>query len=112
MVARSTLRIGPIKANFSGRVTFSDVIPMEGYSIMGEGQGGLAGFAKGGAQVKLEDVEGGTKLIYTVKADVGGKLAQLGSRLIDSTAKKLAGEFFEKFSNIAVREAEIARHFD
>ncbi|WP_085586533.1 SRPBCC family protein [Thalassospira mesophila] len=95
--ARVTTKIGPVKATFNGAVTLSNVNPPESYTISGEGKGGVAGFAKGGADVLLVD-EGGagqqTRLTYNVKAQVGGKLAQLGSRLIDSTAKKLAGEFF------------------
>jgi carbon monoxide dehydrogenase subunit G len=89
-------------------VTLSDLDPPNGYTISGEGQGGVAGFAKGGAKVRLEpDGEGATILHYDVKADVGGKIAQLGARLIDGTAKKLAGEFFEKFGSVvAPAEAE------
>ncbi|WP_436123669.1 SRPBCC family protein [Aminobacter sp. LjRoot7] len=105
LLAKSVLKIGPIKATFSGKVTFSNIVPMEGYCIVGEGQGGVAGFAKGGADVYLKDTEGGTMLIYTAKADIGGKLAQLGSRLIDSTSKKLAGEFFERFASEVVSKA-------
>nr|WMC97169.1 carbon monoxide dehydrogenase subunit G [Aminobacter aminovorans] len=99
LAAKSVLKIGPIKATFLGKVTFSNIVPGESYSIAGEGQGGVAGFAKGGADVHLKVAEGGTMLIYMAKADIGGKLAQLGSRLIDSTAKKLAGEFFERFAS-------------
>ncbi|CAN1559040.1 COG3427 Carbon monoxide dehydrogenase subunit G, CoxG [Rhabdaerophilaceae bacterium] len=100
MAAKVVLRIGPVKASFSGKVTLSDLDPPNGYTISGEGSGGIAGFAKGGAAVKLDAVPDGTMLHYDVKAEIGGKIAQLGSRLIDSTAKKLAGEFFEKFSEI------------
>ncbi|AEI04482.1 CoxG (plasmid) [Afipia carboxidovorans OM5] len=100
MTAKVTLRIGPVKASFTGKVTLSDLDPPNGYTIAGEGTGGMAGFAKGGATVKLEADGTATILHYTVKADVGGKLAQLGGRLIDATATKLAGEFFEKFGNI------------
>lgn len=100
MVAKVTLRIGPVKASFAGTVTLSDLDPPNGYTISGEGSGGMAGFAKGSAKVTLEPDGGATILNYTVKADIGGKLAQMGSRLIDSTAKKLAGEFFAKFSTI------------
>ncbi|KQU71524.1 carbon monoxide dehydrogenase [Aminobacter sp. DSM 101952] len=107
LAAKSVLRIGPIKATFSGKVTFSNIIPMEGYCIVGEGQGGVAGFAKGGADVHLRDAEGGTMLVYTAKADIGGKLAQLGSRLIDSTSKKLAGEFFERFASEVVSKVSV-----
>ena len=93
-------KVGPVKAKFNGNVTLSDIKAPEGYTISGEGKGGAAGFAKGGAEVKLaEDGPGATILTYTAKADVGGKLAQLGSRLIDGTAKKMADEFFDNFSN-------------
>ncbi|MDZ5449431.1 MULTISPECIES: SRPBCC family protein [Labrys] len=98
MTAKAVLKIGPVKASFNGKVTLSDLDPPNGYTISGEGQGGVAGFAKGGATVRLEaDGEDATILHYEAKADVGGKIAQLGARLIDGTAKKLAGDFFEKF---------------
>ncbi len=100
MRAVVTLRVGPVKASFVGMVTLSDLDPPNGYTITGEGSGGGAGFAKGGAKVRLEADGKATILNYTVKADVGGKLAQLGGRLIESTAKKLAGAFFEKFGSI------------
>ena len=89
MVAKVTLRIGPVKASFAGTVTLSDLDPPNGYTISGEGSGGMAGFAKGGANVTLEPDGDATILHYVVKAEIGGKLAQMGSRLIDSTAKKL-----------------------
>lgn len=101
MTAKVKLKIGPMSATFGGKVTLSDLDPPNGYTISGEGSGGVAGFAKGGAVVRL--VEEGpemTLLTYDVKADVGGKIAQLGSRLIDATAKKLAGEFFDKFADV------------
>lgn len=98
MAATVVTKIGPVKAKFAGEVTLENINPPESYTISGEGKGGIAGFAKGGADVKLEDVEGGTKLTYAAKAQVGGKLAQLGSRLIDSTAKKLADQFFKSFA--------------
>ncbi len=91
-------KIGPVKATFKGEVTLENLNPPESYTITGEGKGGIAGFAKGGADVKLTEAEGGTQLDYDVKAKVGGKIAQLGSRLIDSTAKKLAEQFFTNFS--------------
>lgn len=100
MNAKVTLRVGPVKASFAGKVTLSDLDPPNGYTISGEGSGGMAGFAKGGAKVSLEADGDATILHYTVNADIGGKLAQLGSRLIDGTAKKLAGDFFEKFGEI------------
>ena len=91
-------KIGPVSATFKGKVELSDLAPLVGYTIKGEGEGGIAGFAKGGADVTLaEDGADATVLTYTVKADVGGKIAQLGSRLIDSTSRKLAGQFFANF---------------
>lgn len=93
-----TQKVGPVKATFRGEVTLSDVVPGEGYTITGEGKGGVAGFAKGGAQVRLTDAEGGgTELTYDVEAKVGGKIAQLGSRLVDSFATRMADQFFERF---------------
>jgi len=97
MTARVKLQVGPVRATFSGKVKLSDLDPPNGYRISGEGQGGVAGYAKGGAVVHLVDDGAGTLLKYQAKADVGGKLAQLGGRLIDSTAKKLAGDFFQQF---------------
>ena len=95
MTATIVLRIGPIKARFEGEVELRDLNPPSSYVIFGEGKGGVAGFAKGSALVDLERVgDDATVLTYTVKADIGGKIAQLGSRLIDSTARKLAGQFF------------------
>lgn len=100
MTAAVTAKVGPVKAKFNGSVTLSDIDPPNGYRISGEGKGGAAGFAKGGAQVTLNDSdEGGTVLQYTVDATVGGKLAQIGSRLIDASAKKLSGEFFQAFAD-------------
>lgn len=99
--AKVAAKVGPVKARFTGAVTLSELDPPNGYKISGEGKGGAAGFAKGGAEVKLSDAEGGaTTLSYVVDAQVGGKLAQIGSRLIDSTAKKMAGEFFQTFGDI------------
>jgi carbon monoxide dehydrogenase subunit G len=101
MAATVQIKIGPIKATFSGKVTLLDIEPPNGYRIVGEGSGGVAGYAKGGAKVRLE-AEGprATILYYEVESQVGGKLAQLGSRLIDSVAKKLAGEFFTAFGKV------------
>ena len=97
--AKVKAKVGPVSASFTGAVTLSNIDPPKGYTISGEGKGGVAGFAKGGADVRLEEAEGGqTRLFYDVKAQVGGKLAQIGSRLIEGTAKKLAGEFFENFA--------------
>ncbi|MGQ9367427.1 SRPBCC family protein [Azospirillum sp. ST 5-10] len=108
MTATVQLAVGPVKATFKGAVTLSDLDPPHGYTIRGEGKGGPAGHAKGGATVTLEEAEGGavTVLRYAVKADVGGKLAQLGGRLIDSTARKLAGEFFTRFGALVGREPD------
>ncbi|MCO6176912.1 CoxG family protein [Ciceribacter sp. RN22] len=103
MSAKVVLKIGPIKAKFEGAVALSNLDPPRSYTISGEGKGGIAGFAKGGAEVALAaDGEAATILTYNVKAEVGGKIAQLGSRLIDSTAKKLAGEFFSRFAELVV----------
>jgi uncharacterized protein len=98
MAATVTTKIGPVKATFKGEVRLENINPPQSYSIVGEGKGGIAGFAKGGADVHLEEAEGGTRLTYQARAQVGGKLAQLGSRLIDSTSKKLADQFFSNFS--------------
>ena len=99
LAAVAALKIGPVKAKFAGEVTLSNLNPPHSYTISGEGKGGVAGFAKGGADVSLAPSDdGGTLLTYVVKADVGGKIAQLGSRLIDSTAKKLARQFFENLN--------------
>jgi hypothetical protein len=97
--AKVKAKVGPVSATFTGAVTLSNIDPPKSYTISGEGKGGVAGFAKGGADVRLEEAEGGqTRLLYDVKAQVGGKLAQIGSRLIEGTAKKLAGEFFANFA--------------
>lgn len=95
--AKVTAAVGPVKARFGGKVTLSDIDPPNGYTISGEGQGGAAGFAKGGAKVKLAPDGEGTLLSYQVTASVGGKLAQVGSRLIDGVSKKMAEEFFTRF---------------
>ena len=95
--AKVTLKIGPMNANFAGAVTLQDLNPPESYTIAGQGQGGAAGFAKGSAAVKLTSDADHTVLDYTAKADVGGKLASLGGRLIQATSKKLTDEFFSKF---------------
>jgi uncharacterized protein len=97
MTAKVRLRIGPVSAAFSGKVTLSDIDPPNGYKITGEGQGGVAGFAKGGAVVKLAPKDGGTLLSYNVEAQIGGKLAQLGQRLVNGAAKKVADDFFQNF---------------
>jgi carbon monoxide dehydrogenase subunit G len=96
--ASAAIKIGPISARFTGNVQLSDLDPPNGYTISGEGQGGVAGFAKGGAKVRLTDDGGGTLLSYEVHAQVGGKIAQLGARLIDASAKQMADAFFDRFS--------------
>jgi carbon monoxide dehydrogenase subunit G len=102
MTAKVTARVGPVKASFSGKVTLSDLDPPNGYKISGEGQGGVAGFARGGADVRLKPDESGagTILTYTATAAVGGKLAQIGSRLIEGAAKQTADQFFSKFAEV------------
>ena len=91
-------RVGPVSAKFKGKLTLSDIKPPESYAIAFEGQGGAAGFAKGSAQVRLEPAGAGTKLSYETKANVGGKLAQIGSRLVDAAARKVADDFFKNFN--------------
>jgi carbon monoxide dehydrogenase subunit G len=95
-----TAKVGPVKAKFKGHVTLSDLDPPNGYTLSGEGKGGAAGFGKGEAKVTLEDDGDATILRYEVEAKVGGKLAQIGSRLIDGTARKMANEFFSTFNDI------------
>jgi carbon monoxide dehydrogenase subunit G len=96
--AVATIKIGPVKARWKGKVHLTDLDPPNSYRISGEGEGGVAGFAKGGATVALADKDGGTLLTYNVEAQIGGKLAQLGQRLINGSAKKLADEFFANFA--------------
>ena len=96
--ATAAIKIGPIAAQFTGKVQLLDLDPPNSYRIAGEGQGGVAGFANGGAKVNLADDGAGTLLTYEVKAQVGGKIAQLGARLIDATAKQMADQFFDRFS--------------
>jgi carbon monoxide dehydrogenase subunit G len=96
--AVAVVKIGPVKARFKGKVQLTDLNPPNGYRISGEGEGGVAGFAKGGATVMLVEKDGGTLLTYNVEAQIGGKLAQLGQRLINGAAKKLADEFFSNFA--------------
>jgi carbon monoxide dehydrogenase subunit G len=96
--ATAKMKVGPVSARFKGKVTLSDLDPPNGYKISGEGEGGVAGFAKGGATVALAEKDGGTLLSYNVEAQIGGKLAQLGQRLINGAAKKLADEFFANFA--------------
>ena len=93
-------KIGPVSARFKGRVNLTDIDPPAGYKIVGEGEGGVAGFAKGGATIRLTEAEGGTLLSYDVEAQIGGKLAQLGQRLVNGAAKKVADEFFANFAKV------------
>src|ERR1700757_2733432 len=98
--AVDTTKIGPVKARFKGKVHLTDLDPPNGYKISGEGDGGVAGFAKGGATVALAEKDGGTLLTYNVEAQIGGKLAQPGQRPINGTAEKLADEFFTNFAKV------------
>lgn len=101
--AVAKIKIGPVSATFKGKVLLSDIDAPNGYTISGEGQGGIAGFAKGGAKVRLTPIESGTRMNYDVEAQVGGKIAQLGARLIDGVAKRMADQFFASFA------AEVAK---
>ena len=101
-------KIGPVSATFKGKVTLSDVVAPESYRIAGEGSGGVAGFAKGAAQVRLTEVEEGTELTYEVDAHVGGKIAQLGARLINGVARKMASQFFDNFQKHVERPEDAA----
>jgi carbon monoxide dehydrogenase subunit G len=103
------LKIGPVKAKFNGTVMLDQSKAPDGFSLSGEGEGGLAGFAKGGADVTLTEDGETTILHYNAKAETGGKIAQLGGRLITSTAKKLSKNFFEKFEKVMIGEVEIER---
>ncbi|HCP00393.1 MAG TPA: carbon monoxide dehydrogenase [Rhodospirillaceae bacterium] len=107
--AQVTAKVGPVKAKLNGAVELTDIDAPNGYRISGEGKGGAAGFAKGGANIKLEEDGDGTLLKYEVDAQVGGKLAQLGARLIDGTAKKMASQFFENFAEAVTNNDSIDR---
>src|SRR6476660_2959669 len=96
--AVATTKLGPVKPRFKGKVQLTDLDPPNGYKISGEGDGGVAGFAKGGATVALTEKDGGTLLTYNVEAQIGGKRAQLGQRLVNGAAKKMADDFFQKFA--------------
>ena len=98
MKATAVVKVGPMTGRFSGNVELSELDPPNGYTISGEGQGGVLGFAKGGAKVQLSDDGADTLLAYEVHAQVGGKMAQLGARLIDASAKQMADAFFDRFS--------------
>ncbi|MAZ83572.1 MAG: carbon monoxide dehydrogenase [Rhizobiales bacterium] len=104
MTATVKVKVGPVSANFKGHVTLENIVAPKSYTIVGEGKGGIAGFAKGGADVKLEEEGDITILNYEVTAQVGGKLAQMGSRLIDSTSKKLASQFFANLNEVITGE--------
>jgi uncharacterized protein len=108
LAAKVLAKVGPVSARFTGKVTLSELDPPNGYKISGEGSGGAVGFAKGGATVHLVDDGAGTLLTYTVEAQVGGKLAQIGSRLIDATARKMAGDFFQRFAAVVDQPAAAA----
>lgn len=99
-------KVGPVKAKFKGHVTLSDMVEHQSLTLTGEGKGGAAGFAKGAANVRLEDSETGTRLIYEVDAKVGGKLAQLGSRIVDGFAKKMADQFFSNFEAVFTEDED------
>jgi uncharacterized protein len=99
--------VGPVRATFGGKVTLSDLDPPQSYTISGKGSGGVAGFANGGAKVELTEDDGATVLHYTVQAQVGGKLAQIGSRLIDGVARKMANDFFARFAAAVAPEQSL-----
>jgi len=103
-----TSRVGPVSARFTGLIRLSDIVPSNSYTIHFEGQGGAAGFARGEAHVSLAPQDGGTRIDYTAKAQVGGKLAQVGSRLIDGAASKLADDFFARFAERLTPAAAVA----
>jgi carbon monoxide dehydrogenase subunit G len=100
------MELGPVKARFKGKVRLEDLDPPNGYRIAGEGEGGVAGFAKGGATVSLTEVPEGTKLTYKAEANVGGKVAQLGQRLLAGTAKKIADKFFTNFTTALAEQSK------
>jgi carbon monoxide dehydrogenase subunit G len=110
MKARVALKLGPIKASFAGQVTLSNIDPPNGYTISGEGSGGSAGGAKGSADVRLVPDGDGSLLTYRVNSQVTGKIAQLGARLVDSAAQKLAGDFFAKFNQVVQQMVAPAAH--
>lgn len=105
--AKVVVKIGPVKARFGGAVTLDPAGAPDAFSLTGEGKGGAAGFARGGAEVTLEEVEGGTRLAYVAKAEIGGKIAQLGSRLIKGAAAKLSRQFFDAFAAEVTGSAEV-----
>jgi uncharacterized protein len=109
LTATIKLKLGPISTNFKGDITLTNLNPPESYTIVVEGQGGIAGFAKGSSDVKLTEDGDETVLTYETKAQMGGKLAMLGSRMIDSSSKKLAAQFFKKFNKLAAKRAAKAQ---
>jgi carbon monoxide dehydrogenase subunit G len=109
LVAKVTAKIGPVKAKFAGDVYLEDLNPPASYTLRGEGRGGAAGFAKGGAKVRLEEAGDATVLTYDAEADIGGKIAQLGSRLVQGAAKKTADDFFAAFADLVARRYAEAR---
>ena len=106
--AVATLKIGPVKATFKANIALTEMDPPRRCVLKGEGQGGVAGFARGEAEVLLAPEGDGTALSYTAKASVGGKLAQIGSRLIDATSRKMADDFFNRFVGILTPAAPTA----
>ena len=106
--AKVRAKVGPVSATFTGKVTLTDLDPPKGYTISGEGQGGVAGFAKGSANVSLDEEGGETVLRYGAQGQVGGKLAQIGSRLIDGTARKMADDFFNRFAAAVSPQSDAA----
>jgi len=105
--AKVVLKIGPVKARFAGQVALDRSRAPDAFSLVGEGKGGAAGFAKGGADVTLTEEAGETVLSYTAKVETGGKIAQLGSRLIAGTAKKLSGQFFTRFAEVVSEKSAV-----
>jgi uncharacterized protein len=101
-------KVGPVSATFKGDLSLQDVVPGQSYTLRFQGKGGAAGFAKGSAAVRLEPAEEGTDLIYSVDASVGGKIAQVGQRLVDGTARKMADDFFSRFEQVVTPEASAA----
>lgn len=108
MTARVVQKVGPVSATFAGKVTLSDLDPPHSYRITGQGSGGVAGFAKGSALIRLSEDAAGTRLTYTVEVSIGGKIAQLGSRMITGLANRLAAEFFQSFSDAVSGRDDIA----
>lgn len=106
MLAKMTAKIGPVKARFESRIRLSNINPPESYTISGEGKGGPAGFGKGSAEVALAETDGNTILRYTATLQVGGKLAQIGSRLVGGAARKIANDFFGKFVEVVAHPVD------